>query len=152
MEQTEKAAAEQREVSENGAKSSAAEMPLTEKRREIFAPGETLFRRPFLWVCLLCAGVLLVLAAAFPLWGEWPQMPVTEYFADMAEGEKLDLNAADIAALCTLPGIGAAKAQAILEWRQANGGFTSPEQLLQVEGIGEKLFDGLKDRICIGTE
>ena len=152
MEQTDKPAAMQMSLTESEAESPAAEVPPAESGREPLAVGETLFHRPFLWIGLLCAGLLLALAAAFPLWGTWPQMPVTEYFADMTEGEKLDLNTADLAALCTLPGIGAAKAQAILDWRQKNGGFSSPEQLLQVEGIGEKLFDGMKERICVGTE
>lgn len=120
--------------------------------QETPAAEALLFRRPFLWVSLLCTGLLLVLLVAFPLWGTWPQMPVMEHFDDMTEGEKLDLNTADLAALCTLPGIGAAKAQAILDWRQVHGKFTSLEQLLQVEGIGEKLFAELKERVYIGTK
>jgi len=50
----------------------------------------------------------------------------------------VNINTAAQAQLETLPGIGPAKAQAILEWRAANGRFTDPAQLLEVSGIGEK--------------
>ena len=59
------------------------------------------------------------------------------------------LNSADAAALEGLPRVGPALATAILEWREANGGFTSIEQLLEVPGIGPKTLDGLRDRVTL---
>jgi competence protein ComEA len=53
-------------------------------------------------------------------------------------GEALvNLNTADEAALDTLPGVGPVTADAILAWRDANGGFSAVDELLEVDGIGE---------------
>jgi len=55
----------------------------------------------------------------------------------------VNLNTATQAQLETLPGIGPVKAQAILAWRAANGGFANANQLLQVSGIGQATLEGL---------
>lgn len=64
-------------------------------------------------------------------------------------GGKVNLNTADAAALETLPRVGPALAARILAWREANGRFTSVEDLMSVSGIGEKTFAGLKDLVTI---
>lgn len=61
----------------------------------------------------------------------------------------IDLNTATAAELETLPRVGPALAQRILDWREANDGFTAIEQLLEVSGIGEKTFDGLRDLVSV---
>ena len=61
----------------------------------------------------------------------------------------LDINAATAAELETLPNIGPALAQRIVDYRTQIGGFTFTDQLLDVEGIGEKTFAGLKDYITV---
>ena len=54
----------------------------------------------------------------------------------------VNLNSADATTLAKeLDGIGPAKAQAIVEYRQKNGPFRSAEDLLKVEGIGQKVLD-----------
>jgi competence protein ComEA len=54
----------------------------------------------------------------------------------------VNVNTADVATIAKeLDGIGKAKAQAIVEYRQKNGPFRSPEDLLKVEGIGQKVLD-----------
>jgi competence protein ComEA len=63
--------------------------------------------------------------------------------------EPVDLNAADLAALDSLPGIGPATARAILEERTRRGGFRSTRDLLRVPGIGEGRFARLKDRVRV---
>jgi len=55
----------------------------------------------------------------------------------------VNLNTATQAQLETLPGIGPVKAQAILAWRAANGGFANANQLILVKGIGQKTLEGL---------
>jgi competence ComEA-like helix-hairpin-helix protein len=69
--------------------------------------------------------------------------------AGASEPEVVDLNTASAAELASLPGIGPAKAQAILSYREATP-FRTPEDLMQVKGIGERLFAQLKDRIRVG--
>jgi len=54
----------------------------------------------------------------------------------------VNVNTADAATLAKeLDGIGAAKAQAIVEYRQQNGPFRSPDDLLKVQGIGERVLE-----------
>ncbi|GLS26982.1 ComEA family DNA-binding protein [Marinibactrum halimedae] len=48
-----------------------------------------------------------------------------------------------------LHGVGPKKAEAIVVWREENGGFQHVEELMEVKGIGEKLMDKNRDRIVI---
>ena len=58
------------------------------------------------------------------------------------DGGPVNVNAADAATIAReLDGIGPAKAQAIVEYRQKNGPFRAPEDLLKVDGIGEKVLE-----------
>ncbi|HXH78312.1 helix-hairpin-helix domain-containing protein [Nocardioides sp.] len=52
-------------------------------------------------------------------------------------GVLVNLNSADLTALETLPGVGPVTAQAIVDWRTENGGFTRVDELLEVAGIGD---------------
>lgn len=61
----------------------------------------------------------------------------------------VDINTDNLFLLCQLPGIGEAKASAILEYRKENGDFTSIEELLEVPGIGEAVYNNLKDLVYI---
>lgn len=66
-----------------------------------------------------------------------------------AGGGPVNLNTATAAELETLPRIGPALAQRILDWRQSNGRFAQTSDLLKVSGIGQKLFDALKDQVVV---
>ncbi len=61
----------------------------------------------------------------------------------------IDLNSADQPALETLPRIGPALAERIIQWRDENGRFASVDDLLAVPGIGEKLLAGLRDKVRV---
>ncbi|GAA3864494.1 hypothetical protein GCM10022381_05450 [Leifsonia kafniensis] len=61
----------------------------------------------------------------------------------------VNLNTATIADLDSLPRIGPAMAQRIIDFRTANGRFSSIDELRNVTGIGEKTFDGLKDLVTV---
>ena len=65
------------------------------------------------------------------------------------EPDLINLNTADVAELDELPGVGEATALAIVEDREANGPFTSPEDLMRVSGIGEKKYAKLEGMICV---
>ena len=60
--------------------------------------------------------------------------------------QKLDINTADVKQLQALPGIGLKKAQAIVEFRNANGNFSSLEDLSKVKGIGKKMLKKISAR------
>jgi len=63
--------------------------------------------------------------------------------------QKISINRADAWLLEALPGIGPSLAQAIIDYRQANGPFVMIEELLLVPGISESKFDGLKDLVTV---
>lgn len=61
----------------------------------------------------------------------------------------VDINSATKETLMSLPGIGESKADKIIAYRQSNGGFSSIEDIMLVDGIKEGLFNKVKDRICV---
>ncbi|OCT17234.1 hypothetical protein A8709_24770 [Paenibacillus pectinilyticus] len=61
----------------------------------------------------------------------------------------LDLNTATLEQLDKLPGIGESKAKAILEHRAKKGKFKRVEELMDVKGIGEKMFAKLKGLVYV---
>ena len=61
----------------------------------------------------------------------------------------VNLNTASVQLLETLPGIGPAIAQRILDYRQEKGSFSSVEQLKEIKGIGEKTFEKLKPYVTV---
>ena len=63
--------------------------------------------------------------------------------------QKISINRADAWLLEALPRIGPSLAQAIIDYRQANGPFVMIEELLLVPNIGEATFNGLKDLITV---
>ena len=62
---------------------------------------------------------------------------------------KININEADLIELQELVGIGPAKAQAILDYRQNNGSFQTIEEVQEVKGIGNKTFDNIKGLIRV---
>ena len=65
-------------------------------------------------------------------------------------GNKLNINTATAAQLQDLPDVGPVLAERIVAYRQKNGPFTTIEQLLLVEGIGDTLLDKISDQITTG--
>ena len=65
---------------------------------------------------------------------------------------KVNINTAPASELETLPRIGPKVAQRIVDFRTKNGNFKKVEEIMKVQGIGEKVFDGIKDLITVGSE
>ena len=63
--------------------------------------------------------------------------------------DRIDINQADMQTLMTLPGIGQSRAEGIIDYRREHGGFKTTEELQQVSGIGDKLFQKIKDKIRV---
>ncbi|NEU03394.1 helix-hairpin-helix domain-containing protein [Clostridium senegalense] len=65
------------------------------------------------------------------------------------ENNKININKASIEQLKTLSGIGDSKAKAILDYRESNGGFKSIDELSNIDGIGGKTLEKLRDKVDI---
>ena len=67
-----------------------------------------------------------------------------------AELVTINLNTADEVTLQReLSGVGAAKAKAIVAYREANGEFTSADELLEVKGIGKAIYEKNRDKVAV---
>jgi len=70
-----------------------------------------------------------------------------------AEGRRVvNVNTADASQLALLPRVGPSVAQRIIDFRKENGPFKSPEDLMLVQGIGEKTYQLLKPYLAVSGE
>jgi len=79
----------------------------------------------------------------FPYEGEKTSDPVKS-----GDG-RVNINSADIGLLCSIPGIGEAKAEAIVNYRENNGRFENAEDIMNVSGIGQGVYDKISAHICV---
>lgn len=78
-----------------------------------------------------------------------PAITQTETTAPISVGDKLNINTASSSEIQrALTGIGAKKAEAIVQYREKHGNFTSAEQLLEVQGIGKATLEKNRDRLA----
>ncbi len=99
------------------------------------------------WGALFCiAPVWQLSAQAAP----YRALTAEQTAPSVVEGQTLvNINTAGAEELMTLPQIGPARAQAILAYREANGPFTSLEQLDEVEGISQRMVESWSGRITL---
>ena len=72
------------------------------------------------------------------------------YVSKIGEGRgKVNINTANKETLKTIPGIGDSKAVNIINYRKTNGFFKSIEDIKKVDGIGESIFESIKDYITV---
>ncbi|WML90429.1 ComEA family DNA-binding protein [Thiothrix lacustris] len=71
------------------------------------------------------------------------------FVSPLVMAEAININTADVAALDSLEGIGAKKAEAIIAYRTQHGEFKALEELKEVPGIGDKMFDKIKENIAL---
>lgn len=84
---------------------------------------------------ILCIAIGMVVVFSMPAWSG-------------NEG-KINLNTATVAELTQLKGIGKKYAERIVEFRDKNGPFKKPEDILKIQGIGPKTLELNKDRISV---
>ena len=84
---------------------------------------------------ILATLVLLFSLIMSPVWAEEPAA--------------VNINTADVPTLTALNGIGEAKAEAIVTYREANGPFESVEQLSEVKGIGARTVEKNAERMAV---
>jgi len=114
--------------------------------------------RSMLGWLLLAACVVL---AVWALLGGYAPQPRTSYAAMGRTADvqpipvqtgAIPVNTADAEVLDELPGIGPATAESILAEREENGPFYYPEDLMQVDGIGEKKLEDMRDMLDLTEE
>ena len=79
--------------------------------------------------------------------------PRTEQEAHQAElAAPTNLNTADAETLMRLPGIGEKRAAAIVAYREEHGPFASPDELVEISGISQRMVDQWAGRITLAPE
>ena len=74
-------------------------------------------------------------------------------FFSLSHAAPVNINTADAATLAQgVSGIGPSKAQAIVDYRTANGSFASIDDLVKVQGIGFKTLDRIRDFIIVASD
>lgn len=87
--------------------------------------------------------------------GEKIYFPAREEYEVQAEQEKaaasglVNINTADIDKLCTLPGIGESRAADIIAYRESHGSFAACEDIMQVSGIKDSVYNKIRGRITV---
>ncbi|CCI85394.1 competence protein ComEA [Lactobacillus pasteurii DSM 23907 = CRBIP 24.76] len=69
--------------------------------------------------------------------------------SDNKNAEIVNINTATVDQLQKLNGVGQKRAEQIIEYREKNGGFKKVEDIMEVSGIGEKIFAGFKDQLAV---
>ena len=72
--------------------------------------------------------------------------------AKQAPAGKVNSNTATAQQLAELPGVGAKLAARIVEYRQKSGGFKAAQELMNVQGVGEKNFARLQPHLTVGAD
>lgn len=85
------------------------------------------------WILVLTAVLFLVFCAGVPAWSQ----------------EKVNINTATAEQLIQLKGIGPKTAEKIIEYREANGLFKAPEDIVKVPGVGQKVFESNQEFIAV---
>lgn len=99
---------------------------------------------------LLSVVALIACVSAAPSAQQKPTAPKPEPAAARTAGASVNLNTASAADLEQLPGIGAKVAARIVDYRTKNGPFRKIEELMNVQGIGEKSFLKLRPQLTVG--
>jgi competence protein ComEA len=97
------------------------------------------------WVTILALAAAMVAGNPRPA----ATAPPPEQGAATATA-RVNINTAGVEELMSLPGIGKAYAERILDYRQKNGPFKKPEDILNVRGVGEKTYERIRERITVG--
>lgn len=86
-------------------------------------------------IFVLCTAMTVVMVLAGALWAE--------------DSGKININTALVDELVQLNKIGQKYAERIVQYREKNGPFKNPEDIMQVPGIGHKIYEMNKDRIAV---
>lgn len=92
---------------------------------------------------------LLVLSSSVFAVSDTPVKPISSPANAATTQEAVNINTADAQTLTKLKGIGPKKAEAIIAWRKANGGFKTIDQFTDVKGIGTATLEANRKHIRV---
>jgi len=101
---------------------------------------------------IVTAGWLLIFLALFTLQTEYALGETQNISTPVSRIHKVDINKASALEIATIPGLGARKSEAIVEYRKVHGPFKTVEELKNVSGIGDRLLQRIRAYIKIGSE
>ena len=120
-------------------------------------------KKAFLYILAAVTALAVVFTLGFRLGQDQNSAPVQISLADTRapaatasletrtdSGFPVNINTAGVRELMLLPGIGEVFAQRIVAYRDTHGPFQAPEELMNVEGIGEKRMEELLELVTIG--
>ncbi|CAD2225307.1 Competence protein [Pseudoalteromonas sp. 3J6] len=90
---------------------------------------------------------IISLAAALCLLPMGTTFAQSDMLSEQMQSAMVNINSADLKQLIKLPGVGKKKAQAIIDYREANGDFASLEDLAKVKGVGKKMLAKLDGKV-----
>ena len=90
---------------------------------------------------------IIPLAAALCLLPMGTTFAQSDMLSEQMQSAMVNINTADLKQLIKLPGVGKKKAQAIIDYREANGDFASLEDLAKVKGVGKKMLAKLDGKV-----
>lgn len=112
------------------------------------------------WALITLLLIAVIVIGGVIIWQKYsPNRPIeitleepstTDEVSPPDEPQKIDINRAEAWLLEALPGIGSNKAQAIIDYRQQNGSFSDISEILNVEGIGETIYEDIWELITVG--
>lgn len=65
------------------------------------------------------------------------------------KNETVNINTAPLEELEKLSGVGKSMAKRIIDYRETHGGFANKEEIMNVKGIGKRVFENIKNNICV---
>lgn len=114
---------------------------------------QTQQKRWFGFILIYCLGLLLVLIGIM-LWESrlYDHGIITKDYAQLPSASEtylVNLNLATTEELQELPKIGPVLAGEIIAYRETHGGFSKKEELMQIKGIGQAIYDAICDRVTV---
>lgn len=67
----------------------------------------------------------------------------------LAAADRINVNTADAETLMSIQGVGEKRAEAIIDYREENGPFSSVEELMNVDGVGQATLDNNRDTLTV---
>ena len=104
--------------------------------------------RTLVFLALIITSAIIIVSAVNSKYTEVAPKPIKPISIVSEEG-LININTADVQTLTLLEGIGEARAQLIIDFRTENGAFVTKEDLMRIDGIGQTLFNKIKDDITV---